>query len=61
MGEVINLRQARKARERQRAAQSACEARALHGRTKGQRAAEKAAMEKLNLAVDQAKLDRPDS
>lgn len=59
MGEVVNLRRARKARDRKAGAQAAAEARALHGRTKTQRSLEKAEAEKLSRAVDQAKLDPP--
>lgn len=59
MGDVINLRQARKARDRKLAEQAASEARARHGRTKAERALEKAEAEKLSRAVDQAKLDPP--
>ncbi|MBW8744796.1 MAG: DUF4169 family protein [Sphingomonas sp.] len=61
MGDVINLRQARKARDRRVAEQAAAEARALHGRTKAQRKLEKAEAEKLARAVDQSKLERPDT
>lgn len=59
MGDVINLRQARKARDRKAAEQAAAETRALHGRTKGQRKLEKAEADKLTRVVDQAKLDQP--
>lgn len=59
MGDVINLRQARKARDRKLAEQAAAEARSLHGRTKGQRKLEKAEAEKLARTVDQAKLEPP--
>ena len=59
MGDVINLRQARKARDRKAAEQAASEARARHGRTKAQRAVEEAESEKHSRAVDQAKLDPP--
>ena len=59
MGDVINLRQARKARDRRAAEQAANEARARHGRTKAERALEKAEAEKHNRTVDQAKLDAP--
>jgi hypothetical protein len=61
MGEVINLRQARKARDRKAAEQAAAEARALHGRTKAQRKLEKGEAEKLTRTVDQAKLEPPSS
>ena len=57
MGEVINLRQARKTRDRKAAEQTAAQARALHGRTKAQRKLEKAEAEKLTRAVDQSKLE----
>jgi hypothetical protein len=59
MGDVINLRQARKARDRKAAGQAAAEARALHGRTKAQRKREQAEGEKLSRTLDQAKLDTP--
>ena len=55
MGEVINLRQARKARDRKAAEQAAAEARALHGRSKGQKAVEKAEAERLTRAVEQSR------
>jgi len=59
MGEVVNLRQARKSRERKAAEQAAAEARAMHGRTKAQRKLEKAEAETLAKAVAQAKLEPP--
>jgi tRNA-dihydrouridine synthase len=59
MGDVINPRQARKARDRKAAGQAAAEARALHGRTKAQRKREQAEVEKLSRIVDQAQLDTP--
>jgi tRNA-dihydrouridine synthase len=59
MGEVINLRQARKARDRKAAVQAAAEARALHGRSKAQRKLEKAEADKVARTVDQAKLEPP--
>ena len=55
MGDVINLRQARKARDRKAAVQSAAEARALHGRTKAQRALEKAEADHLARIVEQSR------
>ena len=57
MGDVINLRQARKARDRKAAEQAAAEARALHGRSKAQRTLERTEAEKLTRTVDQAKLE----
>jgi len=59
VGDVVNLRQARKARDRKAAEQAAAEARALHGRTKAQRNVERAEAEKLARTVDQSKLDGP--
>lgn len=61
MGDVINLRQARKARDRKHAEQTAAEARALHGRTKAERALEKAEAERFVRTVDHARLDKPPS
>jgi len=61
MGDLINLRQARKARDRRVAEQAAAEARALHGRTKTQRTREKAEAERLARAVDQSRLEPPSS
>jgi len=61
MGAVINLRQARKARDRKAAEQAAAEARALHGRTKGQKAIEKAEAERLAKAVEQSRIDPPET
>ena len=57
MGDVINLRQARKARDRKAAEQAAAEARALHGRTKGQKAVEKAEAERLAKVVEQSRIE----
>ncbi len=67
MGEVINLRRARKARGRQAAEQAAAEARARHGRTRAQRDAEQAEAERTRRTIDQARrepsgaADAPDS
>ena len=55
MGEVVNLRQARKARDRKTAQQTAAEARALHGRTKAQKAIEKAEAVRLARAIEQSR------
>ncbi len=61
MGDVINLRQARKDRDRKAAQQAASEARALHGQTKAQKSVAKAEAERLTRAVDQSKLEPPAS
>lgn len=55
MGEVINLRQARKARDRRLRETEANANRALHGRTKAERAAEKQARERIDSTLDGAK------
>ena len=57
MGEVINLRRARKAKERVDAATTAAANRAAFGRTKAERAAEKAEKARQDKALDGAKLD----
>ena len=54
MAEIINLRQARKARDRKAADQAAAEARVRHGRTKGQRAKEQTEAERLARTLDQS-------
>ncbi|TLP48459.1 DUF4169 family protein [Cohaesibacter sp. CAU 1516] len=63
MTEIINLRQARKARNRQEKEKQAEANRALFGRTKGQKAKDKAEADKLNRHLDGHKLttlSRPD-
>lgn len=55
MAEIVNLRQARKARDR-RVREATAEAnRALHGRTRAERAADEAARARINNALDGAK------
>ena len=61
MGDVINLRQARKARDRRAAEQAANEARARHGRTKAERALEKAEAERATRNIEQSRRERPDA
>jgi len=55
MADIVNLRQARKARDRKAAEQAAAEARVRHGRTKGQRAKEQMDAERLARALDQSR------
>ena len=55
MGDVINLRLARKAATRARAEATAAANRALYGATKGERAATRADRERLAKAQDGAK------
>lgn len=57
MGDIVNLRQARKARARRQAEQAAAEARARHGRTKGQCALEDAEAERLAHKIEQSRRD----
>ena len=56
MSEIINLRQARKARNRQDKEKQAETNRALFGRTKGQKARDKAEAEKQKRHLDSHKL-----
>jgi tRNA-dihydrouridine synthase len=59
MGDVINLRQARKARDRKAAEQAAAEARAVHGRSKAQKAVEKAEADRLARTIEQSRREPP--
>lgn len=51
-GEIINLRQARKAKARTDKDQKAAENRRLHGRTKAEKAADKKAKDKAASHID---------
>ncbi|MBV9840136.1 MAG: DUF4169 family protein [Sphingomonadaceae bacterium] len=55
MAEIINLRQARKAKTRARAGDAAAANRAKHGRTKAERAREEADAARREKLLDQAK------
>lgn len=55
MGDVINLRLARKARARVDAAAKAAENRARHGRTKAEKAAEAIEQARRDAVLDGAK------
>ena len=57
MTRIVNLRQARKARDRSEAESKAAANRALHGRTKAQKQADKAEQDRLARMVDGARLD----
>jgi len=59
MAEIVNLRIARKARDRRLAEQQAAENRAKHGRTKAEKAKAKADYLRAERAIDGAKLDEP--
>lgn len=58
MAEIVNLRLARKAKARDRAAREAEANRAAHGRTKGQKAAAQAERKRLTRAVEGARLEK---
>ncbi len=57
MGDVVNLRQARKQKERGDAEQTAQANRAKFGRTKAEKARDEKTAEHLARRVDQSKLD----
>jgi len=56
MADIINLRQARKQKQRADKDQQAAENRAKHGRTKGEKQREAADADRVRRQVDQAKL-----
>ena len=58
MAEVINLRLARKARDRARAAEAANEQRARYGQTRSQRVEQEMEAQRLARTVDGARRDR---
>lgn len=60
MAEIINLRRARKAKERAEAVAEADANRLKHGRTLGEREAEAAEEERRDHLLDGAKRERPD-
>ena len=57
MADIINLRRARKLRERSSAAALAEQNRARHGRTKAEKASDDAAAVTATRQLDQARLD----
>jgi hypothetical protein len=57
MAEIINLRRARKAKQRQEATDLGAQNRALHGQTKAAREKQAADVARLERTLDQAKLD----
>jgi hypothetical protein len=57
MTKIVNLRLARKARDRGEAENRAAANRALHGRNKAQKQAAKAEQDRLARTVDGARLD----
>jgi len=57
MGEVVNLRRARKQKARAKAATTAGENRTKYGRTKAERARQSADSASLSKVLDRAKID----
>jgi hypothetical protein len=57
MAEIVNLRQARKARDRKQAEQSAAENRAKFGRTKLEKQRDQIEAERKQRTIDGAQLD----
>lgn len=57
MGEVVNLRLARKRKAREAAQKDAAGKRAKFGRTNAQKTGDTAARERMSQRLDQAKLD----
>lgn len=60
MGNVINLRTARKRASRERAAERAAEQRALHGQSKAERLQIKARGDKARRDLDQHRIHKGD-
>lgn len=60
MGDVINLRAARKAKARSDAQQQAAESRARFGRTKAQKAADARDAAEKSRALEGARREQPD-
>lgn len=58
MSDLVNLNRARKAKAEAAQKAKAAENRARHGRTKAQKAAEKAAMHKAERRLDDTKRER---
>lgn len=61
MAEILNLRMARKARDRQAAAKAAEASRAQHGRTKQEKSLARAEAERAAKALDGARLERSEA
>lgn len=61
MGDLVNLRQARKHRERKRGADAAAQNRAAFGVTKAERRTIEAERTKTEHDLDAHRIDRPDA
>jgi hypothetical protein len=59
MGEIVNLRRARRQRARDTAAEAAAANRARHGRTRAERDAERLEQERARRALDGARQEEP--
>jgi hypothetical protein len=60
MGDLVNLRTARKQAKRREAEQQAASNRLAHGRSKAQRAADQSRREKTAKALDQHRIETGD-
>jgi hypothetical protein len=61
MGEIVNLRKARKLAKKRDDAQLAASNRIVHGRSKSERELDKKNNEKLNKLLDRHKIDTGDT
>ena len=59
MGDVVNLRLARKRKARARNERTAAENRAVHGRTKAEKLAERTQARRAENALDGHRIERP--
>jgi Domain of unknown function (DUF4169) len=59
MGEIVNLRQIKKQREREAAAKAAAENRVRHGRTGAAKQAERMEQQRREAALDGAQQEKP--
>jgi len=60
MGDLVNLRVARKQAKRRRAEQEAASARVVHGRSKRERILEQSRSDKAERSLDQHRIERGD-
>jgi len=60
MGDLVNLRVARKQAKRRQAEQDAASARVVHGRSKRERVLEQSLSDKAQRSLDQHRIERGD-
>ncbi|MGA2943506.1 MAG: DUF4169 family protein [Xanthobacteraceae bacterium] len=60
MGDIVNLRSARKRQKRRESEQSAAANRLVHGRTKAERTQTRSASDKAQRDLDQHRVERGD-